>query len=174
MKKDNQALVLIIIVSIVLPAIVGILFFADGIVTHDSGWVYSLPHINAFINSTSAILLVAGRYQIKRGRKEVHQRLMITALAVGVIFLVNYVIYHASVPSTSYGGVGALRYIYFFLLITHILTAIGTVPFVLLAFFHALRKNFTKHKKVVKYAFPLWLYVAVTGVLVYLLIRPYY
>jgi putative membrane protein len=103
-----------------------------------------------------------------------HKRLMITSFILGIVFLLCYVTYHASVPSTHYQGEGFLKYIYFFLLVTHIITAIIVVPFVLLALFYALQENFFRHRKIVKYAHPLWLYVSITGVIVYLMISPYY
>ncbi len=103
-----------------------------------------------------------------------HKASMLAAFALGCLFLVGYIIYHSSVPSTSFGGEGVIRPIYYTLLISHILLAIVVVPFVLLALYHALRSNIDRHKRVVKIAYPVWLYVSISGVLVYLLISPYY
>ena len=99
---------------------------------------------------------------------------MTSAFILGAVFLVTYILYHISNPSTPYGGEGIIRYIYYFFLITHIGLSIGVVRFVLLAMHHASNKEFNAHKKVVKIAFPVWLYVSITGVIVYLMISPYY
>jgi putative membrane protein len=174
MNSKNRPIWIIISTSIVIPVLVAILFFSEGIIPLLGDWVYSLPQVNAIINSVTAILLIAGKYQIRMGNKELHKRLMITSFILGIVFLLCYVTYHASVPSTHYQGEGFLKYIYFFLLVTHIITAIIVVPFVLLALFYALQENFFRHRKIVKYAHPLWLYVSITGVIVYLMISPYY
>ena len=174
MNSKSRPLWIIISVSVIIPVLVAILFFSKGVIPLLGDWVYSLPHVNAAINSVTTILLIAGKYQIRKGNKMTHKRLMITSFTLGIVFLLCYVTYHASVPSVHYGGEGFLKYIYFFLLLTHILTAIIVVPFVLLALFYALQENFFRHRKIVKYAHPLWLYVSITGVIVYLLISPYY
>jgi putative membrane protein len=119
-------------------------------------------------------LLVAGLTVIRNGNKELHRAFMLVAFLLGAAFLVSYVVYHASVPSTPYGGTGVNRYVYYFILISHILLSIGVVPLVLLALYRALTGNFAAHKKIAQYAWPVWLYVSVTGVAVYLMIRPYY
>jgi putative membrane protein len=96
------------------------------------------------------------------------------AIACSLLFLVMYIAYHMTTPSTKFGGEGAIKYIYYFILLTHILLSIATIPFVLVTYVRALAQRFDKHKKIAKITFPLWLYVAVTGVIVYLMIAPYY
>ena len=103
-----------------------------------------------------------------------HRISMMSAFVLGSLFLVSYVIYHSMADSTTFGGEGWIRPVYYFLLLSHILLAIVVVPFVLFAFYFALTDKIEKHKKIVKYTFPIWLYVSVTGVLVYLMISPYY
>lgn len=133
-----------------------------------------LPPIYATINGLTAILLIVAVFQIKKGNRKIHERIMKLCIVLSALFLVMYVTYHMTSDSTSYGGVGVLRYVYFFILISHILLSIGVIPFVLITFVRALNGNFEKHKKIAKITFPIWLYVAITGVIVYLMISPYY
>ncbi|MCX2742573.1 DUF420 domain-containing protein [Mangrovivirga sp. M17] len=162
------------VVSVVVPLLVAYLLYADLGLASDKGWVYSLPGLNAVINSATAVILILGLYFIKKGDIAKHKTMMLSALALGVIFLVSYIIYHSSVSSTAFGGQGAIRYIYYFLLISHILLSIVEVPLVLLALIYAFTKRYDKHKRIVRWAYPVWLYVSVTGVIVYLMISPYY
>ena len=137
-------------------------------------WTTALPHVIGALNAATALLMVAAIVAIKQKKVELHRRLMTTAFVLGAIFLVTYIIYHISNPSTSYGGEGAIRYFYYFLLISHVLLSIVVVRFVLLAMYYALSRQFADHKRIVKIAYPVWLYVSVTGVIVYLMISPYY
>ena len=137
-------------------------------------WTTALPDVIGGLNAATSILLIAALIAIKQRKVELHRKLMTTAFAVGAIFLVTYILYHVSNPSTAYGGEGALRYLYYFLLISHILLSIVVVRYVLLAMYYALTRQFNDHKRIVKIAFPIWLYVSVTGVVVYLMISPYY
>ena len=151
-------------------------------------WVMVLPHINAIINSVTAILLIGAVISIKKGNIILHKNLMTAGLILGTVFLLSYVLYHSSAPSTIFGDVnqdgtlddnerqalGNSRTVYLLLLLSHIGLSIVVVPFVLLAFFYALSAQIGKHKKIVKFTFPIWLYVSVTGVIVYLMIRGYY
>ncbi|NMM50166.1 DUF420 domain-containing protein [Marinigracilibium pacificum] len=162
------------VVSVVVPLLVAYLLFADLGLASEQGWVYSLPGLNAVINSATAILLLLGLYFIKKGDIVKHKTMMLAALALGVIFLVSYLIYHSSVTSTVFGGEGAIKYVYYFLLISHIVLSVVEVPLVLLALIFAFTKRYDKHKRIVRWAYPVWLYVSVTGVIVYLLISPYY
>lgn len=163
----------IVVVSVLIPIVVAILLFFPFNASL-GGWVKFLPHLNGVINSATVIILLTGFYFIKRGQVASHKASMLSALVLGVIFLVSYVIYHASVPSTPYGGEGSIRYVYYFFLMSHILLSIVVVPFVLFAFYYALSGNIVRHKKLVKYTLPIWLYVSATGVIVYLMIKPYY
>ena len=171
-KKYNK---LIIAVSIIIPLVVALLF---GVKLKDFGFdvepLTFLPPIYATINGFTAVLLVAAVVAIKNGKKKLHQRMMTSAIALSVAFLVMYVAYHMTADSTKFGGVGTIRYVYFFILFTHIVLSIAIIPMVLITYVRALGKNFDKHKKIARITFPIWLYVAITGVVVYLMISPYY
>jgi putative membrane protein len=165
----------IIIVSIVIPLVVAVLF---GVKLKDFGYnvepLSFLPAIYATTNGLTAIILIAGVLAIKKGNRKLHQQLMTTAIALSVAFLVMYVAYHMTADSTRFGGEGVIRYVYFFILITHIILSIAIIPLVMITYVRALATRFDKHKKIAKITFPIWLYVAVTGVVVYLMISPYY
>jgi putative membrane protein len=165
----------IIIVSILIPVVVAILF---SVKLKDFGFhvepLSFLPPIYATINGITAIVLIAGVLAIKNGKRKLHEKLMTTAIALSVAFLVMYVAYHMTSDSTKFGGEGIIRPIYFFILISHILLSIAVIPLVLISYVRALANKFDKHKKIAKITFPIWLYVAVTGVVVYLMISPYY
>lgn len=165
----------IIAVSIIIPVVVAILF---GIKLKDFGYdvepLSFLPPIYATINGLTAIILIAAVLAIKKGNRKLHERLMTLAIAFSVAFLVMYVAYHMTADSTKFGGEGIIRYFYFAILISHILLSIVIIPLVLITYVRALGERFDKHRKIAKITFPLWLYVAVTGVVVYLMISPYY
>jgi putative membrane protein len=133
-----------------------------------------LPPIYAAINGLTAVVLVAGVLAIKNGKRKLHQRFMTTAIGLSLAFLVMYIAYHMTTDSTKFGGEGVIKYVYFFILITHIILSIIVIPLVLVTYVRALAQVFDKHKKIAKITFPIWLYVAVTGVVVYLMIAPYY
>jgi putative membrane protein len=133
-----------------------------------------LPPIYASINGITAILLILAVRAIKNGNRSLHEKLMTSAIACSVIFLVMYVAYHMTSESTKFGGEGVIRYVYFFILLTHIALSVIIIPLVLFTYVRALSKQFDRHKKLARITFPLWLYVAVTGVVVYLMISPYY
>ena len=137
-------------------------------------WTHNLPKLNAIINSLTAILLIAGLVLIKQRKISLHKNMMTSAFSLGGLFLVFYVIYHISNPSTSFGGEGIIRYFYYFILITHISASLVVLPFVLRAFYFGWKRMDAEHMKVVKIAFPIWLYVSITGVIAYLMISPYY
>lgn len=166
---------LIIAVSIIIPVVVAILF---SVKLKDFGFdvepLSFLPPIYATINGITAIILVLGVIAIKNGNQVLHQRLMTSAIALSLLFLVMYVAYHMTADSTKFGGQGAIRYLYFFLLITHIILSIAIIPMVLITYVRALSQRFEQHRKLARITFPIWLYVAVTGVVVYLMISPYY
>lgn len=165
----------IVILSIAIPVVVAILFrvkLADlGLNVQPLTF---LPPIYAAINGITAVLLVWAVAAIKRGNRKLHERLVKVCIGCSVAFLAMYVAYHMTSESTPYGGTGTVRYVYFFILITHILLSIIVIPFVLVTYVRGLAGNFAKHRKIAKVTFPLWLYVAVTGVIVYLMISPYY
>ena len=166
---------LIIALSVIIPLAVAGLF---GVNLRKLGYdvepLSFLPPIYATINGFTAILLVTAVIAIKNGNRKLHKRLMKLAIACSVAFLVMYVAYHMTSDSTKFGGEGAIKYVYFFILITHIVLSIIIIPLVLITYVKALTQQFDKHKKIAKITFPIWLYVAITGVIVYLLISPYY
>lgn len=166
---------LIVAVSILIPVVVAILF---SVKLKDFGYnvepLSFLPPIYATINGITAVVLVAGVLAIKNGKRKLHERLMTTAIALSLAFLMMYVAYHMTSDSTKFGGEGIIRPIYFFILISHILLSIAVIPLVLITYVRALAERFDRHKKIAKITFPIWLYVAVTGVIVYLMIAPYY
>lgn len=172
-EKSERYNRLIGVLAIAIPVVVAVLLGIRQKV--DLGaWTKALPHLNGIINSLTTILLLAGYYQIKRKNIQAHRRLMTAAFVLGSLFLVFYVLYHLSNDSTPFGGEGVIRYIYFFLLVSHILLSIVVVWFVLRAVYYAFSGQIPAHKRVVKWAYPIWLYVSITGVVVYLMIKPYY
>ena len=173
MKNDKIYKNLIISISIIVPIVVALLLFMPSKIVLFGDWTSKLPHFNAIINTSTSIFLLFSFYFIKIKKDvKLHQSLNTISFIFGSIFLVSYIIYHSSVESTSYQG--NFGYIYYPTLISHILLSIVVVPFVLFAFYFALTNQINKHKKVVKYTFPIWLYVSVSGVIVYLMISPYY
>src|SRR5690606_312061 len=161
---------IIIILSVILPVAVAALFGIriDGVDTS------FLPPIYASINGLTAILLIIAVVAIKNGNRKLHEGLVKTAMACSIAFLLMYVTYHMTSDSTEYGSYGFDKYIYYFILITHICLSVVVIPFVLFTYMRAWLGKFEEHKKLARIAFPLWLYVAITGVVVYVMISPYY
>lgn len=170
-KDPTRYTVWIWILSVAIPIAVAILFTVR-IPGVERLWF--LPPIYASINAITAILLLSALFQIKLGNKKAHERLMKSAIILSAIFLLMYVAYHMTSDSTSYGGEGIWRYIYFTILITHIVLSITVIPFVLVTYVRAITGRFKMHKKLARITFPIWLYVAVTGVVIYFMISPYY
>jgi len=160
----------IIAVSIIIPLAVATLFGVK-VPGYDLSF---LPPIYASVNAVTAVLLIAAVVAIKNRKRGIHEMLMKTCILLSAAFLVMYVLYHMTSDSTSYGGVGTIKYVYYFILITHILLSICVVPLVLFTFLRAWLGDFERHKRLAKFTFPIWLYVAITGVIVYLMISPYY
>ncbi len=191
MQKVIQAnkgyLRIIFVVSIAVPALVAVLLFSP-LKFEMAGWVKSLPTLNAILNSITSVLLLGALFAIRAKKVELHRNLMLTSLFLGALFLISYVIYHSTSDSTVFGdlnhngvldddeavAVGNSRLIYLLVLLSHIGFSIVVVPFVLMAFYFALSDQIKKHKKIVKFTYPIWLYVSITGVVVYLMIRFYY
>ena len=165
----------IITLSVAIPLVVALLF---GVNLRKLGYdvepLSFLPPIYATINGITAIVLVLAVLAIKKGNRQLHENLMKTAIACSVAFLAMYVAYHMTSDSTKFGGEGIIKYVYYFILVTHIILSIIIIPLVLITYVRALAQVFDKHKKIAKITFPIWLYVAVTGVVVYLMISPYY
>lgn len=167
-KKFNR---LITIVSIVVPLVVALLFRAKIPNVERLGF---LPPIYATINGITAILLIFAVVAIKNGKRELHQKIMSTCIGLSIVFLVLYIGYHMTSESTAFGGGGAIKYVYYFILISHIILSIAIIPLVLKTYARAYLGKFKSHRKLAKITFPIWLYVAITGVVVYLMISPYY
>lgn len=159
------------ILSIAIPVVVAVLF---GIKIPNVEPLSFLPPIYASINGLTAVLLIVAVWAIKNKNVKLHETLMKVCIGLSVLFLAMYVAYHMTSQSTAFGGEGMIRYVYFFILISHIVLSIIIIPLVLITYVKALAKRFDKHKKIAKITFPIWLYVAITGVVVYLMISPYY
>jgi putative membrane protein len=186
--KNKNLNLPIAIISIAIPVVVAVLFYLPR--THiEAGFnVHALPLFHAILNSTTAILLLASLYFIRHGQVQAHKVTNLTAIALSAVFLVSYVTYHFFVPSTRYGDInhdgmvdalekaaaGGSRYVYYFVLLTHILLAIVIVPLVLFTVLRGLQSDFARHKKIARITWPIWFYVAITGVIVYVMISPYY
>lgn len=136
--------------------------------------ISDLPALNATLNGTAALLLMAGYVMIRTGRQEAHKRCMLGALAASVLFLVSYVIYHASTGSRPFTGTGPVRIVYFTILITHVVLAVAIVPLALITANRGLRARFDRHIRIARWTLPLWLYVSVTGVVIYLMLYQLY
>ena len=195
MTKDSKLYnILIWIVSVLVPIVVALLLFvkweydklifnlripnSDPIVLLENLPIAKpltfLPPIYATINGITALLLVAAVYFIKNGKRRIHENLMKTCIGLSLLFLIMYIAYHITSDPTPFGGSGFIAFMYFFILITHILLSIIVIPLVLVTYLKAFKSDFISHKKIARITFPVWLYVAVTGVVVYLMISPYY
>lgn len=169
-SKEKKFRKLIIILSVVIPLAVAILFRIkiDGV---DFSF---LPRIYATINGITAVLLIAGLIAIKKKNIKAHKIIMKSCLALSATFLVMYIMYHMTSDSTPYGGEDTIRFVYYGILISHIILSIAVVPMVLFTYLHAHLEQFDKHRRLARITFPIWLYVAITGVIVYFMISPYY
>jgi len=164
---------LIWVVSLAIPVVVTILYLMPKSNALSES-LDVLPAVNATLNAITSIFLIAGFFFIKAKNKSKHMGSMYAALLLSVLFLISYVAYHATHENTVYGGEGFIRSVYYFILITHIILAAIIVPLVLITFVRALNERFDKHKKIARITLPLWLYVTITGVIVYFMISPYY
>lgn len=164
---------LIILLSILIPVFIGFLYLLPKETGAADQYLF-LPKSIAVINSITAVVLIAAFVAVKKRKFILHRNLMFTALGLSVAFLVCYVTYHSLAESTKFGGEGSIRYIYYFLLITHIFLAAGIVPLILISLSRALTEKFDKHRRIARITFPIWLYVTISGVVIYLMISPYY
>jgi putative membrane protein len=168
-QTETKSRLLINIISIAVPLVVAVMFgFTNKLSLGE--WTKVLPHFIGAINFLTTLSLIAGLIFIKKKRIELHRAAMTVAFALGGLFLICYVTYHISNPANKFNGEGSVRYIYFFFLITHIGFSLIVLPLVLRGMFFAVTRQFNRHKNLVKYAFPIWLYVSATGVIVYLLL----
>src|SRR5580698_7156699 len=184
-RNYNKA---IIIVSIAIPVAVAFLILVPNVKIDVGFNTRSLPLFHAILNSSTAILLLASLYFIRNGQVKAHRRANWIAVCLSAVFLVSYVIYHATNASTRFGDInhdgvlsdaekaqaGTMRYVYYFILSSHIILSGIIIPFVLFTMQRAFQEKYDKHKKLARITWPMWFYVAVTGVIVYLMIRPYY
>lgn len=169
--KEKKFNTLITVVSIIVPVVVAILF---GVKLPNVEPLTFLPPIYATTNGITAVLLVLAVIAIKNGNRKLHQALMTTCIALSLAFLVMYIGYHMTSDSTKFGGEGIIKYVYYFILFTHIVLSIVIIPLVLKTYAKAYLQKFEEHRKLAKITFPIWLYVAITGVVVYMMISPYY
>ena len=183
--QKNNYHIWIWIVSIAIPVAVAILFTVRIPGVERMGF---LPPIYASVNALTAVVLIIALFQIKKGNRKAHERFMKLAIGLSVLFLLMYVAYHMTSDSTKFGdtngdgllsniessALGSIKYTYYFLLFSHILLSVTVIPFVLVTYVRAINGDFKIHKKIARVTFPLWLYVAVTGVIVFLMISPYY
>jgi putative membrane protein len=172
-KNDKKAGIIIIILSVVV--FVAVAFLSRVKLEADLGFdVHIFATINAGINFTVSILLLMGLISVKMKQFLLHKRIMLTAMTLSALFLVSYIAHHLLSDSTSYGGEGNMKYVYYFILITHIILAAVILPFILYTAYRGLTAEFARHKKIARITWPIWFYVSITGVLVYLMISPYY
>jgi putative membrane protein len=175
LAQEKKYKKIITVLSITIPIAVAALF---GVNLRSLGFDVAplnfLPPIYAFTNGVTAILLIGAVVAIKKRNKKLHEQLNTAAIACSLLFLLMYIAYHMTSDSTSFGGEGVIKYVYYFILITHIILSVIVIPFVLITYMKAKLGKFPEHKKIARKTFPLWLYVAVTGVIVYLMISPYY
>lgn len=172
-KNDKTAKGLIFTVSAVV--FIAVVILSRVKLEVDLGFnVHLFATINAVINSLVSVLLVAALVAIRQGKQLLHRNIMLAAMGLSVLFLISYIAHHLLSGDTKYGGEGAIRYVYFFILITHIFLAAVILPFILFTAYRGLTGEWPAHRKIAKITWPIWLYVSVTGVVVYLMISPYY
>lgn len=174
MKNETQARNIIIAISVLVAGLVTVLAILPK-QNIDLGFdLHVFPLFHAILNGATTVLLLVGLFFIKQKNIALHKASMLGAFVLSTIFLLSYVFYHYISEPTKFGGEGVMKGIYYFILLTHILLAAVILPFILFTFYRALAGDFEKHKKIARYTLPIWLYVTITGVLVYLMISPYY
>ena len=175
-KQDSFFVPLIISLSIIIPIVVALLMFFPDVFHIESGSIdfSSLPFFHAILNGSTAVLLFTGFILIKNKKTNLHKISMLSAFVLSSVFLLSYVTSKLTNAPVHFGGEGMIRYIYFFILISHIILSILVLPLALFSIYRGMTGQIAKHKSIVKYTFPVWMYVAITGVLVYVLMSPYY
>jgi len=171
--NPRKAVSAILAVSLAALGLLVVVIYGHGQIAGAPAWFSWLPALNACLNGTSAVFLVLAYRAVRRRELALHARHMLTALGASTLFLVSYIAYHSVHGDTPFSGHGAIRPVYFFVLISHIALSAVTLPVVFSSFFFALAGRFQPHRKVARYAFPIWLYVSVTGVLVFAMLRAY-
>lgn len=163
------------LLAYVVSAVVLILVMMMRRIKVDVGIDFSfLPPVHASLNALAAVILVFAYMFIRKKNVQAHRRAIYAAMVCSALFLLSYVLYHFTTPETRFGGEGTIRYVYFFILITHVVLAAVILPFILLTFNRAYTAQYERHRKMARWVFPLWLYVAITGPICYLMLRPYY
>lgn len=173
-NKDRNYLIIIAILSVAVPLLVALLLFMPQTGKLGDVDVTFLPKLHALLNSLTAVSLLTGYYFVKNKNIRGHRFSMVTAFTLSAFFLISYVTYHYQAAPTRYGGEGTLKTFYYVILLTHIVLAAVIVPLVLLSVYFAVSEQINRHRKIARWTFPIWLYVAVTGVVVYFMIAPYY
>lgn len=177
LKNDTAVRRFIWIVSIVVPLVVALLFLippAENLSPETRERLYLLPMLNACFNGTAFLSLIGAFIAIRRKNVALHKAFTTTALVLSVLFLISYVAFHLTTESTKFGGEGWIRGVYFFILLTHIVLSAGIIPLVLFTYVRGLGMQVEKHRRIARFTWPIWLYVTATGVIVYLMIAPYY
>jgi len=172
--KNKNLTIPVVLISVAIPLGVALLFFLPHTDIRVGFDLKVLPLIEAVLNFTTFIFLLSSFYFIKRGNRKAHKTCNLIAVALSVLFLIVYLIFHFLSEQAHYGGTGLSRYIYFTLLISHIILSAVIVPLVLVTLVRALKGNFIRHKKIARITWPLWLYVTLSGVIVYVMMAPYY
>ena len=171
-EKEKNALVLIFTASVaVITFLAWLIYFKEAADASTLAWISYLPALNAILNGICTLCLIRGYYLIKKGRKIEHRNMMLTALILSALFLVSYITYHHYQGDTKFINPTDIRYVYFFILITHITASVVVVPLIFTTVYYAATGNFIKHPKVAKVTFPIWLYVSSTGVLIFLMLK---
>ena len=180
-NKASEKLIMrtIAIVSVLIPVAVALLMIMPAswkasLGIEENSAVSNLPVFHAVLNGSTFVLLVCAGIAIKSKNITMHRTFMVSAFVLSSVFLISYVIYHLTHPSAKFGGEGTIRMVYFFILISHIILSVPVIPLALLSIYRGWTNDIQRHKKIVKFAYPVWLYVALTGVLVYLFMQPYY
>ena len=173
-KKDSIFIPIIISLSIIIPIVVALLMLFPTVFHIESENFSSLPFFHAILNGSTAVLLLTGFILIKNKKTKAHKISMMSAFVLSSVFLVSYVISKLTNDPVPFGGEGFIRITYFFVLITHIILSVAVLPLALFSIYRGITGEFDKHKKIVKWTFPIWMYVAITGVMVYTFMTPYY
>lgn len=172
--KERNFTPIIVLLTIVINALVAFLYFMPKYETISDVDLTILPFLNAVFNSFTFVFLVAALVSIKQKNIRLHKRFILAAFTTTALFLVSYVTYHGMAESTAFGGEGAIRYVYYFILLTHIVLSAAIVPLALVTVARGLNMKVEKHRKIARWTMPIWLYVSLTGVMVYIMISPYY
>jgi putative membrane protein len=169
----KKATFVILAVSLAALLLLVVVIYGHGRATEPPAWVSALPALNAFLNGTSAVFLVLAFQAIRRRDVVTHSRRILVSLGASALFLVSYIVYHSVHGDSHFAGTGVIRPVYFFILVTHIVLSAVVLPLIFFSLFFSLSGRFPRHKAVARYTFPIWLYVSVTGVLVFALLRAY-